>query len=153
MSRNFVEGTKVRIATREEILKMDDMDIVEIRFKGVNLLEVQGKNSSNITIFNNDMGRVGMFKEIDYDNDAVVIFGKDYKVYFPEELLIPVEDEVETPTSKEVEKSDKKIIRFENVEPYFKLSDEQIKLLKVLDEYGLLSESYNFADEVEIIEV
>jgi hypothetical protein len=153
MSRNFVEGTKVRIATREEILKMGDMDIVKIRFKDEDFFEVQGKNSSKLIISSANMGRAGMFKEIDYDGDAVVIFGKDCEVYSPEELLIPVEDEVETPTSKEIEKSDKKIIRFENVEPYFKLSDEQIKLLKVLDEYGLLSESYNFADEVEIIEV
>lgn len=157
MSRNFVEGIKVKTATREEILRMGDVDTIKILDKTENSLEVQGENSSTLMVFNHDMGKVGTFKKIDSDGDAIVIFGNEYEEYFPEELLTIVEDESELPTIgaklEKVEKSDKKLIRFENVEPYFKLSDEQIKLLKVLDEYGLLSESYNFADEVEIIEV
>ena len=155
MSRNFVQGIKVRIATREEILKMGDVDTITINDKCENSLEVQGKNSSSLMISNHDMGKIGTFKKIDSDGDAIVILDNEFEEYFPEELLTIVEDENEMPTNaeKKVEKSDKKLIRFENVEPYFKLSDEQIKLLKVLDEYGLLSESYNFADEVEIIEV
>lgn len=161
MSRNFVEGIKVKTATREEILRMGDVDTITILDKTENSLEVQGENSSTLMVFNHDMGRVGTFKKIDKDGDAIVIFDDEFEEYFPEELLTIVEDENEMPTDSEMptsvgaklEKSDKKLIRFENVEPYFKLSDEQIKLLKVLDEYGLLSESYNFADEVEIIEV
>ncbi len=132
---------------------MGDVDIVTIHDKTGNSLEVQGENSSSLTVFNHDMGRVGTFKKIDADGDAIVIFGNEYEEYFPEELLTIVEDENLVVGNEKVEKPDKKLIRFENVEPYFKLSDEQIKLLKVLDEYGLLSESYNFADEVEIIEV
>ena len=153
MSRNFVQGIRVKVATREEILKMGDVDIVTIHDKTGNSLEVQGENSSSLTVFNHDMGKVGTFKKIDADGDAIVIFGNEYEEYFPEELLTIVEDENLVVGNEKVEKPDKKLIRFENVEPYFKLSDEQIKLLKVLDEYGLLSESYNFADEVEIIEV
>jgi hypothetical protein len=144
MSRKLEEGTKVRIATREEILKMGDMDIVTIHTKG-GFLEVQGENSSNLTISDLNMGKVGIFERIDSNGDAMVVFDEQCIQHFPKELLIPVEDEVE--------KSDKKIIRFENVEPYFKLSDEQIKLLRILDDYDLLSESYNFVDEVTIIEV
>jgi hypothetical protein len=160
MSRNFVEGIKVRTATREEILRMGDVDTITILDKTENSLEVQGENSSTLMVFNHDMGRVGTFKKIDSYGDAIVIFGDEYEEYFPEELLTIVEDESELPTESELltigeklEKSDKKLIRFENVEPYFKLSDEQIKLLYVLYEYGLLNESFNFADEVEVIEV
>ena len=145
MSKNLKEGTKVRIATREEILEMGDMGIVKIYTIREDFIQVQGENSSNLTISNNNMGRVGIFTKIDLDGDAMVIFNNGFDLYYPEELLIPVEDEVE--------KSDKKIIRFENIEPYFKLSDEQIELLIILDDYDLLSESYNFVDEVTIIEV
>lgn len=158
MKRNFVQGIKVKVATREEILDMGARDIVTIHDKTGISLEVQGENSSSLTVFNHDMGRVGIFKKIDSDGDAIVTFDNGYDEYFPEELLTIVEDESELPTAngeklEKVEKSDKKLIRFENVEPYFKLSDEQIKLLKVLDEYGLLSENYEVVEEIEIIEV
>lgn len=156
MSRNFVQGIRVKVATREEVLRMADVDTVKIIDKTGNSLEVQGENSSVLTVFDHDMGRVGTFKKIDADGDAIVIFENEYEEYFPEELLTIVEEEnltIGQELVEKVEKPDKKLIRFENVEPYFKLSDEQIKLLNVLEEYGLLSESYNFADEVEIIEV
>lgn len=155
MSRNFVEDIKVRITTKEEILDMAERGFVNICGWDEDCIEVQGKNSSSLVILTSEMGKVGTFKKIDSDGDAVVVLDDDVgEYYFPEELLTIVEDENEkTKEEKKVEKSDKKLIRFENVEPYFKLSDEQIKLLKVLDEYGLLSKSYNFADEVEVIEI
>jgi hypothetical protein len=154
MSRNFVEGIKVRIATKEEILDMAERGFVNIHGCDEDCIEVQGKNSSSLTILISEMGKVGTFKKIDSDGDAIVVLGDVGEYYFPEELLTIIKDGNEkTKEEKEVEKSDKKLIRFENVEPYFKLSDEQIKLLYVLYEYGLLNESFNFADEVEIIEI
>ena len=78
MKRNFVQGIKVKVATREEIFKMGDVDIVTIHDKTGNSLEVQGENSSSLTVFNHDMGKVGTFKKIDADGDAIVIFGNEY---------------------------------------------------------------------------
>lgn len=155
MSRNFVEGIKVRIATKEEILDMADRDFITIKNKDESAIEVQGKNSSSLTILNIEMGKVGTFKNIDSDGDAIVVLDNDGEFYYcPEELLTIVKDEnKKTKEEKEVEKSDKKLIRFENVEPHFKLSDEQIKLLKILDEYSLLNEDYNIVNEIKIIEV
>ena len=152
MKRNFEKGMKVRIATREEIIEMDDKGIVTIHGEDEDVLEVQGENSSSLPIFIGEMGKVGTFKKIDSDGDAVIALDNIEEYYIPEELLTIVEDEDEK-TEKEVEKSDKKLIRFENVDPYFKLSNEQIELLKILSEYGLLSEDYIFVDEIEIIEV